>query len=74
VDLLFNCGIVLLIEIIKKETQIMKKIYILIAYSDDGRIVDLGWSTSLNVIREAISSNEVKEQLAELTINTCEFK
>ena len=52
----------------------MKKIYILIAYSDDGRIVDLGWSTSLNVIREAIISNEIKEQLAELTINTCEFK
>jgi len=52
----------------------MKKIYILVAYSEDGRIVDLGWSTSLNVIREAISSNEVKEQLNELTINTCEFK
>ncbi|NMA04871.1 MAG: hypothetical protein GX931_00685, partial [Acholeplasmataceae bacterium] len=46
----------------------MKKIYILVAYSDDGRIVDLGWSTSLNVIREAINSNEVKEQLNELTI------
>lgn len=58
----------------ERRHEIIKKIYILVAYSDDGRIVDLGWSTSLNVIREAINSNEVKEQLNELTINTCELK
>ena len=52
----------------------MKKSYILVAYSNDSRIVDLGWSNSLNVIREAINSNEVKKQLNELTINTCEVK
>lgn len=50
------------------------KIYVLVAYTKDGNIVDLGYSDSLEVTRSEINSDSTKEQLNELTINTCEFK
>ena len=50
------------------------KIYVLVAYSSDGRLFDLGYSTSLEELRKSINSEEVKEQLKELKIEDCEFK
>ena len=50
------------------------KIYVLVAYSSDGRLFDLGYSTSLEEIRASVNSEEVKEQLKELKIKDCEFK
>lgn len=50
------------------------KIYVLVAYTKDGNIVDLGYSDSLEVTRSEINSDSTKEQLNELTINTCELK
>lgn len=52
----------------------MKKIYVLMAYSNDGRLYDLGWSTSLKEVREVVDSEEVKKQLKELNVKGCEFK
>jgi len=40
-----------------------KKIYVLVAYSSDGRLYDLGYSPSLKEVRKAVNSEEVKEQL-----------
>ncbi len=50
------------------------KIYILMVYSSDGRLFDLGYSTSLEEIRKSINSEEVKEQLKELKIKDYQFK
>ena len=50
------------------------KIYVLEAYSSDGKLFDLGYSTSLVEIRASVNSEEVKEQLKELKIKDCEFK
>ncbi len=50
------------------------KIYVLVAYSSDGRLFDLGYSTSLEEVRASVNSEEVKEQLKELKIKKCEFK
>ncbi len=50
------------------------KIYVLVAYTKDGSIVDLGYSVSLEVTRSEINSNPTKGQLKELGINECTFK
>lgn len=50
-----------------------KKIYVLVAYSSDGRLYDLGYSPSLKEVRKAVNSEEVKEQLKELNVKECEI-
>lgn len=50
-----------------------KKIYVLVAYSSDGRLYNLGYSPSLKEVRKAVNSEEVKEQLKELNVKECEF-
>ena len=50
-----------------------KKIYVLVAYSSDGRLYDLGYSPSLKEVRKAVNSEEVKEQLKELNVKECEY-
>jgi len=52
----------------------LKKIYILVAYTDDGRLFDLGYSTSLEEVRKSINSEEVKEQLNELNVKEYELR
>ena len=42
------------------------KIYVLVAYAKDGRIIDLGYSESLEMTRNEIKSIETLEQLKEL--------
>ncbi len=50
------------------------KIYVLVAYAKDGRIIDLGYSESLEMTRNEIKSIETLEQLKELGIDECKFK
>jgi len=50
------------------------KIYVLVAYAKDGRIIDLGYSESLEMTRNEIKSIETLEQLNELGIDECKFK
>jgi hypothetical protein len=50
------------------------KIYVLVAYTKDGNIVDLEYSDSLEVTRSEINSDSTKEQLKELGINEYTFK
>lgn len=50
------------------------RIYVLVAYTKDGRIFDLGYSTSREEVRKSINSKEVQEQLKELKIKDCQFK
>lgn len=50
------------------------KIYVLVAYAKDGRIIDLGYSESLEMTRNEIKSIETIEQLNELGIDECKFK
>lgn len=37
------------------------KIYVLVAYSSDGKLFDLGYSTSLEEVRKSINSEQLKE-------------
>lgn len=45
------------------------KIYVLVAHSKDGRIVDLGFSEDIKLVRNEINSESTKEQLNELGVN-----
>ena len=45
------------------------KIYVLVAHAKDGRIVDLGFSEDIKLVRNEINSESTKEQLNELGVN-----
>jgi len=49
------------------------KIYVLVAYTKDGRIYDLGFSEDLNMVRKEIDSEQTKEQLNELNVKEVDY-
>ena len=50
------------------------KIYILVAYAKDGRIVDLGYSEDLKQVQSEVTSDDTKAQLDELGIKDVSFQ
>lgn len=50
------------------------KIYVLVAYATDGRIIDLGYSEDLKQIQSEVTSDDTKAQLDELGIKDVSFK
>ena len=48
------------------------KIYVLVAYTSDDQIIDLGYAEDLKMVQDAVTSNDVAEQLEELGVKDVE--
>lgn len=49
------------------------KIYVLVAYTKDGKIADLGYAEELEMVQEEIHSEDTKNQLVTLGMSDVEF-
>lgn len=48
------------------------RIYVLVAHAKDGRIIDLGFSEDIKLVRDEINSESTKEQLKEYGVTDVE--
>lgn len=48
------------------------RIYVLVAHAKDGRIIDLGFSEDIKVVRNEINSDSTLEQLKECGVSEVE--